>query len=483
MSTAIAGVDFTGSTSNQLNYWNMGYSFHVDSPDVTVTALGAYDVLPPTLSDGTNPSPSKLSGLPQNVGLWDLTTNSFITSVVVDGSSFQAGDFAYTQISPIALNEGDTYYVGSQGGGPMLNWTSLVPNTSISSIETEGVFVDGGGTPINQLVVGNLLPDGNFDAANLLLGDGSLKLGASNAAPAACDFNGDHVSDILWRDANTGDTVAFLMNGGSVASTVEFGGVSQVWQVAGIGNFNGTGTSSILWRNTVSGDDAIYNLSDGTVSSITNIGPIGTAWAVVGVGDFNGDGTDDLLWRNAITGGDVISNMHAGTIASMTDIGGVGTAWTVAGTGDFNGDGTTDLLWRNTASGDTVIFSMNGSSVASTTDLGVIGTNWAVAGVGDFNGDRTSDILWRNTVTGDIVVFLMSGNSVASASDLGTVNTAWTVAEVGDFNGDGNADILLRNTSEANVEFLMTGASVTSPIDVGGVGTNWSVQKPVLSST
>jgi hypothetical protein len=44
------------------------------------------------------------------------------------------------------------------------------------------------------------------------------------------DYNGDGMSDLLWRD-NLGNTSMWFMNGTSVASTAEVGNVPTNWTV------------------------------------------------------------------------------------------------------------------------------------------------------------------------------------------------------------------------------------------------------------
>jgi hypothetical protein len=312
----------------------------------------------------------------------------------------------------------------------------------------------------------------------LQFADGTIKVPYRVA-----DLTGNGTSDILWRNGVNGDTVAFVMSGGNVASTTDIGPISTAWSVAGIGDFNDDGIADILWRNTVTGDDVIFFMSGATVASSADIGPVGTAWSVVSVNDFNGDAVSDILWRNSNTGDTVLFLMSGSTIVATPDLGVIGSAWKIAGTGDFNGDGSADILWRNSTNGDTVIFDLHNGSVSSVTDIGTIGTAWSVAGVGDFNGDGTSDLLWRNSVTGDTVLFLMSHNGITASADLGIVGTAWTVAQIGDFNNDGRADLLWRNSSTgATIVFEMNGTSLIATPSLGSIGTAWSVQNPTLAS-
>ena len=290
--------------------------------------------------------------------------------------------------------------------------------------------------------------------------------------PAHHDFNGDGVSDILWRDT-AGDTTIWFMNGGSVASGVSLGNVPTVWSVAGTGDFNGDGVSDILWRDT-SGDTTIWfgSLASGHVPSTQSVGNIPQPWSVAGVGDFNGDGDADILWRDP-SGDTTVWFLRNGQLSSVASLGQIPSAWTVAGIGDFNGDGKSDILWRD-ASGDTTIWFMSGSGVTSSTSLGNIPTIWSVVGVADFNGDHISDILWRDA-SGDTTIWFMN-TGVSSSTGLGNIPTAWSVAETGDFNGDGQADILWRDTSGDTTIWFLNSGQIMSTTGLGNVPPAWSVQ-------
>jgi hypothetical protein len=117
------------------------------------------------------------------------------------------------------------------------------------------------------------------------------------------DFNGDGKDDILWRDTASGLTVDWLgQANGSFASNWSNSAVniSTDWKVAGIGDFNGDGLSDILWRNT-SGltVDWLGTATGGFTSNYaSSVAQVSTDWKVAGTGDFNGDGHDDILWRN-----------------------------------------------------------------------------------------------------------------------------------------------------------------------------------------
>jgi hypothetical protein len=52
--------------------------------------------------------------------------------------------------------------------------------------------------------------------------------------PLTGDFNADGMSDILWYDTNSGDVAMWLMNGGTVTSSLGVGNVPTDWQIQGM---------------------------------------------------------------------------------------------------------------------------------------------------------------------------------------------------------------------------------------------------------
>jgi ELWxxDGT repeat protein len=101
------------------------------------------------------------------------------------------------------------------------------------------------------------------------------------AQPASNDLNGDHASDILWRNS-AGGLADWSLNGGSITSSgaITLDGTAvnpgATWSIVGISDFNGDGQSDILWRND-NGAVAEWLLNGTTVVSsvIPNVG--GTA--------------------------------------------------------------------------------------------------------------------------------------------------------------------------------------------------------------
>jgi hypothetical protein len=96
------------------------------------------------------------------------------------------------------------------------------------------------------------------------------------------DFNGDGMSDILWR-STSGEVAIWLMNGTQLLSPgVDLGNVPTTWSTVQTGDYNGDGKSDILWRDT-SGDTAIWFMNSTTISSTAIVGNIPTNWAVQSV--------------------------------------------------------------------------------------------------------------------------------------------------------------------------------------------------------
>jgi len=282
------------------------------------------------------------------------------------------------------------------------------------------------------------------------------------------DFSADGKSDILWRNASTGQNFLWLVNAATVTSAPALATVADLhWNIVGAGDFNGDRKADILWRNQSTGQNQIWFMNGGTLTSAANINTLGDPnWTVVGVGDFNGDGKADILWRNRSTGQNQIWFMNGGTLVSAANTNPViDQNRAVAGVADFNGDGKADILWHNKVTGQNQLWLMNGSSFASSTALQTVSDlNWHIVGVGDFDGDGKADILWRNSSTGQNTILFMNGATALRTTYIESVTDLnWKIVSVGDYNGDGKADILWRNGSTGqNRIFFMNGGTVTS---------------------
>lgn len=314
-------------------------------------------------------------------------------------------------------------YMGSAQG---LFMTEL-----LSSVETQGGS--------NRYATGDLNHDGYTD---LVVVGFSVQV-LYGGRQAVNDFNGDLVSDVLWRHS-TGKNAVWLSADIATAQTIQT--VDPAWSIQAVGDFDGNGIDDAFWRNRTTGANQLWE-SGFIPEPITGVTDQG--WQVVGAGDFNGDGQSDLLWRNMRTGANTIwKSGNSATLqltTAVTDL-----LWKVVGVGDFNGDGRSDVLWRHAASGKNAIW-RSGQSAIQQTMTGVTNLAWKVVGVGDFNGDGKDDVTWRNTSTGADAIWL-SANASTTQTVTGVTNLAWNIAAVGDYNGDGKSDLFWRN--------VRTGANV-----------------------
>jgi hypothetical protein len=304
----------------------------------------------------------------------------------------------------------------------------------LSSVETlaENVQTFFGS---NRYAVGDLDHDGFTDLAVANFFGVSLLYGRRRVAS---DFDGDGVSDLLWRHS-AGRNVVW--RSAQIATPTSIDDIDPAWSVQATSDFDNDGKSDVFWRNRESGANEIRLSATlhQDVTAVTN-----QDWQVVGAGDFDGGGHSDLLWRNMRTGANTIwKSGYSSTPQAtngMTDL-----RWAVVGVGDFNRDGRSDILWRHSTTGANVIWH-SGQRAEQRALTGVTNLAWQIAGVGDFDGDGADDLLWRNRSTGANTIWL-SGNSSANQTVTGVTNLVWTIAAVADYDGDGRSDLLWRKAT------------------------------------
>ncbi len=293
----------------------------------------------------------------------------------------------------------------------------------------------------------------------------------------ATDFNADALSDILWRNSSTGNTVIYQMDGFNKSAIASIGTPSTDWLIKDVGDFDNDLRADILWRRNVTGEVVIWMMDGFTLVSSGSIGAAGGAWDVAGLGDFDGDRNLDILWRDGSSGQTAIWQMDGFVLLLGKNIGTIPLAWKIAGVADFNNDGVSDILWRNSDSGSTAVWQMNALAMADSITIGTPAPAWKIVGMADFDGGGQDDILWRNSITNQVVIWQMNGYTLEASSAIGTVDSDWLVARLGDYNGGGEADILWRRRSDGNtVIWQMNGFDLEAAQSIGTVTGGWEVQ-------
>ncbi|MGI0485734.1 FG-GAP-like repeat-containing protein [Pantanalinema rosaneae CENA516] len=245
-------------------------------------------------------------------------------------------------------------------------------------------------------------------------------------------------------------------------------------------NSIGTSRSDIIWRNATSGDIGVWRMDNTTLVGSSLAGPnlVSTDWQIIDVADFDGDGQDDYLWRNNRTGVNGVWRMTSnGSLLGTFSLPTISNTWTLAGAADFSGDGILDLVWRNSSTGENAMWVMNSdrSTISSAFLLPAIGGAWRIETIGDFNRDGLNDLVWRNSSTGQNAVWFFNGTTYASAASLTSrTGSAWKIAECADFNGDGHLDLIWRNTTTgANEIWYMNGITYLSTAPFSSLGVSW----------
>jgi hypothetical protein len=215
--------------------------------------------------------------------------------------------------------------------------------------------------------------------------NGGTKLGELYASsPAALealavgDFDGNGISDILWRDpANNRATVWFMEGATKLGEAQPMPNtIEHPWQVAAIGDFNGDRVSDILWRRTDDGRMTVWMMNGALRPDTFLDATIHPDWVIAGTGRFNNDGHADILWRNTVDGQVAIWFINGGARAGEWYPGRPGLDWQIKGTGDFNADGTSDILWRNNNGANAIWLS--GAAEAAIYPTGA-GPDWKIA--------------------------------------------------------------------------------------------------------
>lgn len=278
-----------------------------------------------------------------------------------------------------------------------------------------------------------------------------------NRFPQSCpshDFNASRRTDLLWRNASTGQVSLWLLNR---FQRLQSGSVGQEsdpqWHIVGAGDVDGDGNADIVWWNETTFEVSIWLLDGLTRRGTGSPGASSAVWRIVGVRDVNRDGKADLVWYNTANGRVVIWLLNGFTRIGRGSPGEISNLdWQVVGVDDVDDDGRADVIWRNQSTGKVLIWLLNGTAQKDKGSPGMANTAWQIVGVGDTNGDGRADLVWQHNTSRTVRIWLLNGLTRLSIGSPGTVgNLNWRVRSVGNVDNDGKADLIWRHDTTGQV--------------------------------
>ena len=199
------------------------------------------------------------------------------------------------------------------------------------------------------------------------------------------DLNADGKPDLVWQNTVTGEIAYYLMDGTMSYAMGMFSPskVEPTWQIASVRDMNLDGHPDILWNNVNTGQVLAWFMNGTTVAAQgwINATPLPDPnWRLRGTGDFDGDGLADLVWQHETTGQPLLWKMYGAAVISGVPLPTPGTPdWKIMAIGDANVDGHTDLIFENVVTGGIVIWAMNRTNVYSGPYVGTVDPAWKIS--------------------------------------------------------------------------------------------------------
>ena len=160
----------------------------------------------------------------------------------------------------------------------------------------------------------------------------------------------------IGMDTLASGDIAFVwfMGAGHMIGSHSLGNLGG-YSLLGVGDFNGDHTSDLVWRNNMSGVTETWQMQQGMRVGGVTLGNL-NGYQLLDTGDLNHDGTDDLVWR-ASNGNTSSWAMRNGQFQNdEQSLGPFSPAtFTAPVSGDFTGDGGKDVLFLRAGNNTTTI--------------------------------------------------------------------------------------------------------------------------------
>jgi len=205
-----------------------------------------------------------------------------------------------------------------------------------------------------------------------------IRVGLPWRIVATRDFNRDNQTDILWYKNDTGELQVWFMTGFAIRSRATILGengspvfIGPPFSVVGANDMDGDRYADIVWHNAQTGETQLWFMNGTKLARrATVLGDngipimVGAPFSIVATGDTNRDRKPDIIWHNAASGETQIWFMNAERLIGRRTVfrefnaspAFVRLPWRIAGANDFDGDNIADILWHNDLTGEAQIW-------------------------------------------------------------------------------------------------------------------------------
>jgi hypothetical protein len=113
------------------------------------------------------------------------------------------------------------------------------------------------------------------------------------------NFNNDDKTDILWRNAVTGQNMIWFMDGARIIGSERLFTVNDFyWYPSGTGDLDADGLDEIVWRNHKTGENAVWSKKDNIWKGYFIQKVEDLSWSILGVAACNKDNPNEksIIW-------------------------------------------------------------------------------------------------------------------------------------------------------------------------------------------